>query len=88
MSSFLLPRKWLRMKRHILSGNKNDIISNIDNYVVGFRSLRNREIMKDHFVDGLTFEEVAEKHKMSVRQVKKISYDNEAIISARIREEG
>jgi len=75
------------MKKHGLIGTRADIVNAIDNYVIGFRSLRNREIMKDHFVNGMTFEEVAEKHKMSVRQVKKISYDNESIILAHIREE-
>jgi len=65
---------------HKISGNRNEISKAIDDCIIGFKSIRNREILKDHFVDGLTFEEIAEKHSMSVRQVKKICYDNEPII--------
>ena len=72
---------------HKISGNRNEIIKAIDNSIIGFKSIRNREILKDHFVDGLTFEEVAEKHSMSVRQVKKISYDNEPIIVSYLNKE-
>ena len=73
--------------KHRISGDKDRIIKAIDKSIVGFRSKRNREILKDHYVDGLTFEEVAEKHKMSVRQVKKISYENETFILQKIHEE-
>lgn len=65
---------------HKITGTKDEITEAINNSIVGFKSIRNREILKDHFVDGLTFEEVAEKHDMSVRHVKKISYDNEPIV--------
>lgn len=65
---------------HKIIGSREEITKAIDNSIVGFKSNRNREILKDHFVDGMTFEEVAEKHSMSVRQIKKISYDNEPII--------
>lgn len=65
---------------HRIQGNKEDIVNAIENCIVGFRSARNRMIMIDHYVEGMTFEEVAEKHDMSVRQVKKISYDNEPIV--------
>ena len=73
--------------RHKLIGNKETLTKAIDNGIVGFKSKRNREILKDHFVDGLTFEEVAEKHKMSVRQVKKISYDSVMMIADMLKEE-
>lgn len=72
---------------HKICGSKEEIIRAIDNSVVGFKSIRNREILKDHFIDGLTFEEVAEKHDMSVRQVKKISYDNEPVIISQLAKE-
>lgn len=67
---------------HKITGTKDEITEAIDNSIIGFKSIRNREILKDHFVDGLTFEEVAEKHDMSVRHVKKISYDNEPIVTS------
>lgn len=35
---------------------------------------RNRQIMIDRFVHGLTFEKIAEEHDMSVRQIKNIVY--------------
>ena len=66
--------------KHKIIDNKDNVIKAINNCIVGFKSKRNREILKDHYVEGLTFEEVAEKHNMSVRQVKKISYDNEQLI--------
>lgn len=72
---------------HKISGNRDSVIKAIDNSIVGFKSIRNREIMKDHFVDGLTFEEVAEKHNMSVRQVMKISYDNEPVVISYLNKE-
>lgn len=65
---------------HRINGKKEEIVKAIEDCIVGFKSMRNRMILIDHYVDGLTFEEVAEKHSMSVRQVKKISYDNEPII--------
>ncbi len=70
------------MIKHKLEGNKEELLEAIENCVVGYKSLRNREIVKDHFIDGMTFEEVAEKHKMSVWQVKNISYGCESIIKA------
>ena len=37
-------------------------------------SLRDREILADRLIDGLTFERLAEKHDMSDRQVRRIVY--------------
>ena len=37
-------------------------------------SKRDREILSDRLIDGLTFERLAEKHDMSVRQMKNIVY--------------
>ena len=73
--------------KHKIDDRPENVIRAIDNYIIGFKALRNREILKDHYVDGLTFEEVAEKHDMSVRQVKKIAYDNEPIIIEHLRVE-
>lgn len=44
----------------------------IDEYVRGFRAERNKKILKDKLLLGMTYEEVAEKHDMSVRQIKTI----------------
>lgn len=43
-------------------------------------SLRDREILLDRLVDGLTFEKLAEKHGMSDRQIKTIVYKAEQIL--------
>lgn len=37
-------------------------------------NVRDRQIMVDLFVHGLTFEKIAELHDMSVRQIKNIVY--------------
>ena len=43
---------------------------------------RNREILRDRLFDGLTFEQLAEKHGLSVRQTKNIVYKSmEKLIS-------
>lgn len=42
---------------------------------------RDREILKSRWLDGLTFEEIAEKHDISVRQAKTIIRKNrEAVL--------
>jgi len=37
-------------------------------------SARDREILYDRLIDGMTFEKLAEKHDISVRQTKNIVY--------------
>ncbi len=66
--------------KHFINGTKDELVRAIDNSVIGFKSERNREILKDHYVNGMTFEEVAEKHKMSVCHVKCITYKYEPVI--------
>lgn len=73
--------------KHKINDSAENVRNAIDNYIIGFKALRNREILKDHYIDGLTFEEIAEKHDMSVRQVKKITYDNEPVIIEHLRVE-
>lgn len=41
---------------------------------------RNRAILIDKLIDGMTHESIAEKYDLSVRQVKEIVYKNEYII--------
>ena len=38
------------------------------------RSERDRAILKDRLINGMTFERLAEKHDMSVRQIQNIVY--------------
>ena len=73
--------------KHKIVDTQDNIIRVIDNCIIGFKAYRNREILKDHYVFGLTFEEIAEKYDMSVSQIKKITYDNESIIIENLRAE-
>lgn len=66
--------------KHRINAKSENIIRAIDTCVVGFKAYRNKEILIDHYVYGMTFEDVAEKYIMSVSQIKKICYDNEANI--------
>lgn len=43
-------------------------------------SIRDREILFSRYIDGLTFEALAEKHGLSVRHVKTIVYKYEQVI--------
>jgi len=47
---------------------------------------RNREILHDRLVDGMIFDELAERHKLSVQQVKAIVYKGTNIIFKHIGE--
>jgi hypothetical protein len=38
------------------------------------RAERDRAILKDRLINGMTFERIAERHEMSVRQTKTIVY--------------
>ena len=46
----------------------------IDEYIIGFKAERNRNIMKDRLCAGYTYEELAEMYDMSVNQIKNIVY--------------
>lgn len=51
----------------------------IDQYVLGRNAERNRKIIRDKLIDGLTFEKIAEKYDLSVTQVKRIVYNGDEI---------
>ena len=48
---------------------------------------RNREILKDRLIDGLIFDELSEKHNLSVQQVKSIVYKGTETIFKHIKEQ-
>ena len=54
-----------------------EIIYRIDEYI---HSERDRAILKRRFVDGITYEALAEEFDLSVSQVKRIIYKHEHII--------
>lgn len=53
----------------------------IDEYI---HSKRNRELLKRRYVDGITFERIAEEFDLSVRQTKTIVYRSEQTIFAHV----
>ena len=66
--------------KHRINDRPERVAWVIDAFIIGFKAYRNREILKDHYVSGMTFEDIAEKYDMSDRQIKKICYDNEPTI--------
>ena len=71
----------MKYKKHELRNvTRSQLNSTIDEYVIGFRAERNRNLLKRRLCDGITFEDLAEEFEMSVRQVKKIVYDWEVVI--------
>lgn len=53
----------------------------IDEYV---HSQRDREILKDRFINGLCYEPLAEKYDLSVPQIKRIIYKNQQKLFKRL----
>lgn len=43
-------------------------------------SERNRKILKDRYIDGLTYEALSEKHDLSVKQIRNIIYKSETVL--------
>ena len=59
-----------------INTDRFDIANSEIDYLIDqwIRSERDRAILKDRLINGLTFERLAEKHDMSVRQTKNIVY--------------
>ena len=59
-----------------INTDRFDIANSEIDYLIDqwIRSERDRAIMKDRLINGMTFERLAEKHDMSVRQTKNIVY--------------
>ena len=53
--SILLLLEGVQMK-HIIKGNKEDVVEAISNCVIGFKAKRNREIILDCYLDGMQAE--------------------------------
>lgn len=47
-------------------------------------SKRDRQMIRDRLLDGMTYEELAEKYYMSVRQIKNIIHKNKDIVFGHI----
>jgi DNA-directed RNA polymerase specialized sigma subunit len=57
-----------------------DIENAIDQHIVGRNAERNRQILKSRFIDGLTYERLAEKYDLSVSHIKTIIYRLESAV--------
>lgn len=55
----------------------SQIASIIDEYI---HNQRDRDVLKSRFIDGLTYEKIAEKHELSVRYTKTIIYKQQDVI--------
>ncbi len=47
-------------------------------------SRRDRQMIHDRLIDGMTYEELAEKYYMSVRQIKNIIHKNKDIVFSHV----
>ena len=69
-----LPHKKVFREHDITTKHVAEII---DDYIF---SKRDRDVLYDHFINGYTFEVIAEMHELSTVQVKRIVYDNEMTV--------
>jgi len=60
--------------------SNSELCELINEWIKGRMAYRNRLILYDRLINGMTYEKIAEKYDMSVRQIKNIVYKNEYII--------
>lgn len=70
------------MKKRLPEYTNREIAGLIDELI---HNAKHRAILKDRFVDGLTFEKIAEKHDLSVQGTKKIVYKTEDKLFSRLK---
>ena len=75
-----LRRRWSCTEK-VKEYSNSQISGIIDEYI---HSERNRKILKRRYVDGITYERIAEEFDLSVRQTKAIVYQSEAAIFKRL----
>lgn len=63
----------------------SDIAALIDEYI---HSERDRNILKDRFINGLTFSELSDKHYISERQIKRIVAKADKILLIMMKNSG
>lgn len=54
--------------------SRTQLESLIDEWIIGKNAERDRIILKERLIDGICYEPLAERHEMSVSQVKRIIY--------------
>lgn len=77
-----MPSMWRRRKgsQEIIDYTNSRISAVIDEYI---HNERNRKLLKRRYIDGITYERLAEEFDLSVRQTKAIVYQSEAAIFKR-----
>lgn len=68
----------LRQGESVMS--RSELERLIDEWVIGRNAQRDRAVLKDRLLDGLTYEQLAEKYDMSVRQMQNIVYKRQDIL--------
>lgn len=54
--------------------SRTQLESLIDEWIIGKNAERDRMILKERLIDGICYEPLAERHDISVSQVKRIIY--------------
>lgn len=65
------------MARELENKSRSEIEALIDEWIIGKNAYRDRLILKDRLLDGLTYEKLAEKYDLSVRHTKNIVYKSQ-----------
>ena len=73
-------RRRMRQHRMFEEISPDHLDAVIDTWIRGRNAERNRQILKDRYNLGISFEALAEKHGLCVRQTKEIIYRCELII--------
>lgn len=60
--------------------SRTEIEALIDEWTIGKHAERDRDILRLRLLDGLTYEKIAEKKDMSVRQIKNIVYKRQEVV--------
>ena len=52
--------------------SRTELINLIDEYIIGNNAIRDREIMKDRLIDGLSYYQLSERYNLSLPSIKQI----------------
>lgn len=69
------------MKVDLVNLANSELSNLIDEWV---KNVKYRQMLKSRYIDGLTYQELAEVYSLSVQQVKNIIYKQSAILFAHI----
>ena len=70
----------LRKGQKVIEISRTEIENLIDEWIIGKHAERDRDILRLRLLDGLTYEKIAEKKDMSVRQIKNIVYKRQEVV--------